>query len=37
MTLHKTRNMVSDTDFQFIMGTILGQAGLTTIQGTQDG
>jgi hypothetical protein len=25
MTLHGTRNMVSDTDFQFIMGTILGQ------------
>jgi hypothetical protein len=25
MTLHQTRNMASDTDFQFIMGTILGQ------------
>jgi hypothetical protein len=25
MTLHRTRNMASDTDFQFIMGTILGQ------------
>jgi hypothetical protein len=25
MTLHRTRNMVSDTDFQFIVGTILGQ------------
>ena len=25
MTLHRTRNMTSDTDFQFIMGTILGQ------------
>jgi hypothetical protein len=25
MTLHQTRNMASDTDFQFIIGTILGQ------------
>jgi hypothetical protein len=25
MTLHQTRNMASDTDFQFIMGTILGR------------
>jgi hypothetical protein len=25
MTLHQTRNMASDTDFQFIMGTVLGQ------------
>jgi hypothetical protein len=25
MTLHRTRNMVSDADFQFIMGTVLGQ------------
>jgi hypothetical protein len=25
MTLHGTRNMASDTDFQVIMGTILGQ------------
>ncbi len=25
MTLHRTRNMASDTDFQFIMGTVLGQ------------
>jgi hypothetical protein len=25
MALHRTRNMASDTDFQFIMGTVLGQ------------
>jgi hypothetical protein len=25
MTLHQTRNMESDTDSQFIMGTVLGQ------------
>jgi hypothetical protein len=25
MTLHRTRNMASDTDFQFIMGTVIGQ------------
>jgi hypothetical protein len=25
MTLHQTRNMASDSYFQFIMGTILGQ------------
>jgi hypothetical protein len=25
MTLHQTRNMASDTGFQFIMGTVLGQ------------
>jgi hypothetical protein len=25
MTLHQTHNMASDTDFQFIMGTVLGQ------------
>jgi hypothetical protein len=25
MTLHQTRNMASDTDFQFIMDTVLGQ------------
>jgi hypothetical protein len=25
MTLHQTRNMASDTDFQFIMGSVLGQ------------
>jgi hypothetical protein len=25
MALHQTRNMASDTDFQFIMGTVLGQ------------
>jgi hypothetical protein len=25
MTLHQTCNMASDTDFHFIMGTILGQ------------
>jgi hypothetical protein len=25
MTLHQTCNMTSDTDFQFIMGTVLGQ------------
>jgi hypothetical protein len=25
MTLHRTCNMASDTDFQFIMGTILSQ------------
>jgi hypothetical protein len=25
MTLHQTCNMASDTDFQFIMGTFLGQ------------
>jgi hypothetical protein len=25
MTLHQTCNMASDTDFQFIMGTVLGQ------------
>jgi hypothetical protein len=25
MTLHQTRNMASDADFQFIMGTVFGQ------------
>ena len=25
MTLHRTRSMASDTEFQFIMGTVLGQ------------
>jgi hypothetical protein len=25
MTLHQTHNMASDADFQFIMGTVLGQ------------
>jgi hypothetical protein len=45
MTLHQTCNKASDTDFQFIMGTILGQkqgsplfkalekAGITGIRG----
>jgi hypothetical protein len=25
MLLHQTRDMASDADFQFIMGTVLGQ------------
>jgi predicted ABC-type ATPase len=45
MTLHQTCNMASDTDFQFIMGTVLSQkqdsplfkalkkAGITDVEG----